>query len=146
MADEFGYLMEYLYFRIRANALAGLSERSTVFTQSRNAGRYDLYQRLLQVVEINELPTYVLGIVRYSDGWLYNRMGRRHEAITGYEDSVNAFTSAGMPRMATDLWNNIGSLYLDQGLWLVAEGALYQDQLLRLERSLAMTPKPFSVD
>jgi len=76
MPEKIDYLIEYLSLDIQKSAMDGLSEWSEAFTRFRDEGNYDLCQQLLRAVKTHELPLHALGIVHYSEGWLYDRMGR----------------------------------------------------------------------
>jgi tetratricopeptide (TPR) repeat protein len=123
--DELVYFIEHARLRIGRQPLDGLSVWSSRFTEYRRQGRYDLCRRLLHAIKGVDLPTYGKGVVRYGEGWLYDRIGMWREAIRAYQSSLDAFATAGIPIQA-EIWGNIGSLYQDQGLWSDAESAYQQ--------------------
>lgn len=66
-------------------------------------------------------------MVRYAEGWLFDRMGRWQDALKAYKASLTAFQQAGIPLDAV-LLTQIGSIYQDLGDWPSAEDA-YQRAL-----------------
>lgn len=120
--DELTHLVEYIRRVLARDTMVGLREWSTHFTASRQSGAYDRCQRLLHAVKSVPLPPHGIGIVRYGEGWLYDRMGLWQESITAYRASLKAFEAVGLP-LATEVWMNIGSVYQDQGDWGAAEDA-----------------------
>ena len=110
------------------NPLKGLGTWSKRFAVYRKEGRYDLCRQLLAGIKHKELPAYGLGIVRYAEGWLYDRLGNWQDALKAYHDSLAAFEQAGVPSIQVEIWTNIGSLFHDQGDWPNTEAA-YQKAL-----------------
>src|SRR2546421_6029135 len=130
--DEVNYFLEYVRLVLQKQPIEGLGVWSTRFTQYRRDGQYHLCFRLLQGVKSADLPPYGVAIVRYSEGWLYDRMGLWKEAIAAYKASLKTFQAEKMP-IDSELWTNIASLYQDQGHWDEAEKA-YQDALAAAEQ------------
>jgi len=114
--DELTYFLEHVRLLVQKEPLEGLRVWSERFTQYREDGQYHLCQRLLTGIKSSDLPPYGLAIIRYSEGWLYDRTGHWQESIAAYEASMKAFQNAGMPVFDIVLLANIGSMYQDQGL------------------------------
>jgi len=117
--DELTYFQEYVRILIQKEPIEGLRVWSQRFTQYRENGQYRLCQRLLQGIKSSDLPLYGLAVIRYSEGWLYDRIGLWQESIAAYEASMKAFQDADIPVVDIVLLANIGSMYQDQGLWRV---------------------------
>ena len=113
--DDLTYFLEYIHHQVQVDVLGGLQVWSERFTSFRNEGRYSDCQRLLRVVKKSNLPPYGLGIVRYGEAWLYDRLGYWQMAIKQYRASLDAFHVAGISNLDLEIWNNIGSIYQDQG-------------------------------
>ena len=130
--DELNYFLEYVRLLLQKKPIEGLSVWSDRFTQYRQNGQYHQCSRLLQGIKSADMPPYGVAIVRYSEGWLYDRIGRWQEAIAAYKASLHIFQKENMP-IDIELWGNIGSLYQDQGLLDDAE-KVYLDALVVTEQ------------
>src|SRR5579863_1097209 len=130
--DELNYFLEYVRLLLQNKPIEGLSVWADRFTQYRKEGQYHQCFRLLQGIKSTDLPSYGMAIVRYSEGWLYDRIGRWQEAIAAYKASLHIFQKENMP-IDIELWGNIGSLYQDQGLLDEAE-KVYLDALAVTEQ------------
>lgn len=116
------HLREEIRLLLARDQLEGLRRWSVIFSELRQAGRYDLCEQLLDMVKSVRLENYGKGIVRYSEGWLYDRKGDWEEAIAAYRSALDLFGQAGLP-LTVEIWTQIGSLYQDQGDWTAAEDA-----------------------
>jgi tetratricopeptide (TPR) repeat protein len=120
--SELRHFTEEIRLLVGRDPIEGLRRWSDLFTKLRQAGQYDLCQELLQVIKGMQFPLYGVGIVRYSEGWLYDRSGQWEEAISAYEAAQAVFMESGLP-LAVEVLVQIGSLYQDQGIWEAAEDA-----------------------
>jgi len=116
------HFAEEIRVLVEQDPIEGLRRWSEFFTMLRRTGQYDLCHEFLHVIKSMELPRYGIGIVRYSEGWLYDRSGQWKEAINAYEAAQKAFMASGLP-LTVEVLAQIGSLYQDQGIWEAAEDA-----------------------
>jgi tetratricopeptide (TPR) repeat protein len=128
------HLVEQIRLLLSKDPIEGFMRWSTLFTQLRQAGQYDLCEELLHIIKGMEFPPYGLGIVRYSEGWLYDRSGQWEEAISAYEAALIAFADSGLP-LSAEILVQIGSLYMDQGRWEAAEDAYDRAMVYAEERA-----------
>src|SRR6266702_2276392 len=105
--DELTYFQEYVRILVQKEPIEGLRVWSRRFTQYREDGQYHLCQRLLKGIKSSDLPLYGLAIIRYSEGWLYDRIGLWQESIAAYEASLKAFQTAGISAVDLVLLTNI---------------------------------------
>jgi len=114
------HFVEQVRLLLGRDPIEGFRVWSALYTELAQGGLYDVCEELLLMVKGMDLPPYGLGIVRYGEGWMYDRSGHWNEAITAYEAALAAFDGANMP-MQTEILTQIGSLYQDQGDWVRAE-------------------------
>jgi tetratricopeptide (TPR) repeat protein len=125
VGEELEYFIEHVRLLLDGKTMEGLSVWAQRFSELRQISQFELCQRLANAIRTADLPEHGLGVVRYSEGWLYDRMGKWQEAIKAYKASLTAFQHAGIPLDAT-LLTQIGSIYQDQGDCPAAEEAYQQ--------------------
>src|SRR5260370_41327636 len=112
--DELTYFQEYVRLLVQKEPIEGLRVWSQRFTQYREDGQYQLCRRLLKSIKSSDLPPYGLAIIRYSEGWLYDRIGLWQESIAAYEARMKPFQNIPIPVVQVDELTHIGSIYQDQ--------------------------------
>jgi tetratricopeptide (TPR) repeat protein len=122
--EQLEYFIAHVRLLLEGKTMEGLSVWAQRFGELRQISQFELCQRLANAIRTADLPKHGLGVVRYGEGWLYDRMGRWQDAIKAYEASLTAFQEAGVPLDAT-LLTQIGSIYQDQGDWPAA-GLAYE--------------------
>lgn len=123
--DHLEYFVEHVRMRLEGRTMEGLDVWARRFSELRQVSEFELCQWLASAIRTTDLPGYGRGVVRYAEGWLYDRMGEWQRSIAAYENSLQEFERAGMPLKAT-LLTQIGSIYQDQGDWGVAEDCYEQ--------------------
>ena len=123
--EQLEYFIAHVRLLLEGKAMEGLDAWARRFTELRQISEFELCQQLANAIRTADLPPHGLGIVRYGEGWLYDRMGRWTDAVAAYRSSLQAFRHAGIP-LDTLLLTQIGSIYQDQGLWPAAEEAYEQ--------------------
>ncbi len=119
------YFIAHVQLLLDGKTMEGLGVWARRFGALRQISEFEFCQRLANAIRTADLPEYGLGVVRYGEGWLYDRMGRWQDAVRAYEASLAAFRRAGIPLDAT-LLCQIGSVYQDQGDWQAADEAYRQ--------------------
>jgi tetratricopeptide (TPR) repeat protein len=114
--------LEQVRLLLVRDPIKGFELWADLYTRLAQAGEYELCDELLQMIKGMELPGYGVGIVRYGEGWMYDRRGQWREAIAAYEAALKAFDEVNLPLRSLAL-AQIGSLYQDQGDWDRAEEA-----------------------
>jgi tetratricopeptide (TPR) repeat protein len=110
------HFIEQVRLLMGRDPVEGFKVWSALYTELAQGGLYDVCEELLLMVKGMDLPPYGLGIVRYGEGWMYDRSGHWMQAIAAYEAALVAFDDANMP-LQTQILTQIGSLYQDQGDW-----------------------------
>lgn len=123
--EQLEYFIAHVRLLLEGKTMEGLDVWAQRFGELRQISQFELCQRLAHAIRTASLPEHGLGVVRYGEGWLYDRMGRWQEAIKAYRDSLEAFNHGGIPLDAT-LLTQIGSIYQDQGDWPAAKDAYEQ--------------------
>lgn len=125
------HFIEQVRLLIQRDPMEGLGSWASLFTQLRQAGKYELCDRLvyeIKNVEISgDLPPHGLAIIRYAEGWYYDRAGEWQEAVKTYEKALDGFGTSNLP-LDVEVLTQIGSIYQDQGDFDTAEDA-YQRAL-----------------
>ncbi|MEU0543897.1 tetratricopeptide repeat protein [Nocardia sp. NPDC005978] len=114
--DHLEYFIEHVRLLLEGKTMEGLDVWARRFSDLRQESEFELCQWLVNAIRTCELPGYGLGVVRYAEGWLFDRMGEWQRAILAYEASDEEFEKSGVPLKAT-LQTQIGSIYQDQGRW-----------------------------
>jgi len=114
--------LEQVRLLLGRDPIKGFELWADLYTRLAQAGEYELCDELLQMIKGMELPGYGIGIVRYGEGWMYDRRGQWREAIAAYEAGLKAFDEVDLP-LRNVILTQIGSLYQDQGDWQRAEEA-----------------------
>jgi len=121
-AEQLEYFIAHVRLILDGTTMQGLDVWAQRFSELRQISEFDLCQRLANAIRSADLPEHALGVVRYGEGWLYDRMGKWPEAVKAYEASLAAFRRASIPLDAT-LLMQIGSIHQDQGDWPKARDA-----------------------
>jgi len=121
--DNLAYVEEYILLDLQQRPIDALGLLAKYFTEFRHNGQYNLCRRLLMCVKGHPMPEYGIGIVKYSEGWLYDRIGQWQDAIIAYKNCLESFHRAGILALDAELWTNIGSIHQDQGHWIEAENS-----------------------
>jgi tetratricopeptide (TPR) repeat protein len=116
------HFVEEVRLLMSRDPIKGFERWSDLYTELAQSGLYELCEEMLLMVKGIKLPAFGLGIVRYGEGWMYDRSGHWEEAIASYESALVAFGDANIP-LETQILTQIGSLYQDQGDWAKAEDA-----------------------
>jgi tetratricopeptide (TPR) repeat protein len=124
-AEQLEYFIAHVRLLLDGRTMEGLDVWAGRFSELRQISEFDLCQQLANAIRTADLPKHGIGIVRYGEGWLYDRMGRWREAITAYRAALEAFRHAGIP-LDTTLLMQIGSVYQDRGEWPAAREAYDQ--------------------
>ncbi len=123
--EQLEYFIAHVRLLLEGKTIEGLDVWAQRFSELRQISQFELCHRLAHAFRTADLPEHGLGVVRYGEGWLYDRMGKWRDAIKAYKASLTAFQQAGIPLDAT-LLTQIGSIYQDQGDWPAAEDAYQQ--------------------
>jgi tetratricopeptide (TPR) repeat protein len=118
--EQLEYFIEHVRLLLQGTAMEGLDAWAQRFSALRQISEFELCQRLAHAIRTADLPEHGIGIVRYGEGWLYDRIGRWPDAIKAYQESRRAFQKAKIPLDAV-LLTQIGSIQQDQGQWHTAE-------------------------
>lgn len=119
------YFIQQVRLLLENGTMQALEMWAARFSELRRISEFDLCEQLAVAIRTADLPDHGLGVVRYGEGWLYDRMGRWEEAVAAYQASLAAFRQAGVALDAI-LLTQIGSIYQDQGDWQAAEDAYAQ--------------------
>ncbi|GII22149.1 tetratricopeptide repeat protein [Planosporangium mesophilum] len=126
---EAGVQLEHFIAHVRllleGKTMEGLDAWAKRFSELGQISQFEVCQYLANAIRTADLPKHGLGVVRYAEGWLYDRMGRWQDALKAYTASLAAFQQAGIPLDAV-LVIQIGSIYQDQGDWPSAADAFQQ--------------------
>lgn len=123
--EQLEYFIAHVRLLLDGKTMEGLAAWAQRFSELRQISQFDLCQQLVNAIRTADLPEHGLGLVRYGEGWLYDRMGKWQDAIKAYKASLTAFQQSGIPLDAT-LLTQIGSVFQDQGDWSAAEEAYQQ--------------------
>ncbi|WP_413759247.1 tetratricopeptide repeat protein [Streptomyces sp. MMBL 11-3] len=125
--EQLDHFIEHVRLLLAGETMEGLDAWSRRFGELRQTSQFDLCRRLAHAIRNADLPQHGLGIVRYGEGWLYDRMGRWQDSIKAYEASLAAFRGVGID-IDTTLLTQIGSVHQDRGN-MAAAGKAYQEAL-----------------
>lgn len=120
------HFIEQVRLLLDRDPMEGLAHWAALFTKLRQAGQYEFCDRLVAAIlnlEITgNLPPHGRAIVRYAQGWYYDRAGEWRNAVKAYEKAREGFKASNLP-LDVEVLAQIGSIYQDQGDFDSAEDA-----------------------
>ncbi|MRH92270.1 tetratricopeptide repeat protein [Nocardia sp. SYP-A9097] len=126
LTEQLESFIEFVRRKLDGKSMAGLDVWAARFGELRQSGQYELCRQLAHAIRttIDPKDHQDVGVVRYAEGWLYDRIGEKRNAIKAYTASLVAFRKAEIPLDST-IMCQIGSVHQDRGDWEKA-GLTYQ--------------------